>query len=75
MEQASFWRWDTAKQHAKNLFTLQKLPWPIGKDLNSLAEMHPYALELAFLDAGREAKDKWKCTMRFIRAIRQESNS
>jgi hypothetical protein len=32
--------------------------------------MHPYVLELSFLDAGtrREAKDKWKRTMWLVRA-------
>ena len=67
-EQASFWRADTAKRHAHNLFSFPKLPWPIGEDWNRLAEMHPYVLELAYVDAARETQDKWKRTMRLIRA-------
>jgi hypothetical protein len=67
-EQASFWRADTAKRHAHNLFSFPKLPWPIGEDWNRLAEMHPYVLELAYVDAARETKDKWNRTMRLIRA-------
>ena len=66
MDEASFWRADTAKRHIARKYTFPSLPWPIRDDWNRLEDVHQYVLELSYADGATDSKEKWRKSVRLI---------